>query len=79
MFYFNNLNKLILRVTLNLILSKILYLNFVNKKLYEEEISIRYLIKKLVIFIKIFCSKILIRYSDTITYVQRKNICKTKL
>jgi len=34
MFYFNHLNKLILRVTLDLVLSKILYLKFVNKMLY---------------------------------------------
>jgi len=33
MFYFNNLNELILRVTMNLVLSKILYLKFVNKKI----------------------------------------------
>ena len=33
MFYFNNLKKLILRVIVNLVLSKALYLKFVNKKI----------------------------------------------
>ena len=32
MFYFNHIKELVLRVTLNLVLSKVLYLNFVNKK-----------------------------------------------
>ena len=33
MFYFNNLRELILRVTVDLVLSKILYLKCVNKKI----------------------------------------------
>jgi len=33
MFYFNHLKKLVLRVILNLMLSKVLYLKFVNKKI----------------------------------------------
>jgi len=76
MFY---LKKLILRVIVDLTLSKVLYLKFVNKKKYKEEISIRYSLKKIVIFIKIFCSKTFIRYYDTFTYIYRKNICKTKI
>jgi len=32
MFYFNHLHELILRVTTDLVLSKVLYLKFVNKK-----------------------------------------------
>jgi len=32
MFYFNNLNELVLRVIMDLLLIKILYLKFVNKK-----------------------------------------------
>jgi len=32
MFYFNHLKDLILRMIVNLVLSKVLYLKFVNKK-----------------------------------------------
>jgi len=32
MYYFNHLKELILRVTIDLVLSKIFYLNFFNKK-----------------------------------------------
>jgi len=32
MFYFNHLKKLILKIRLDLVLSKILHLKFVNKK-----------------------------------------------
>jgi len=31
-FYFNHLKELVLRVTLDLVLNKVLYLKFVNKK-----------------------------------------------
>jgi len=36
MFYFNHLEELILRVRVNLVLSKVLYLKFVNKKNIEN-------------------------------------------
>ena len=36
------------------------------------------LLKKLVIFIKIFCNKTLIKYSDTFIYILKTNRCKTK-
>ena len=33
MFYFNYLKELVLKVTVDLVLSKVLYLKFVNKKI----------------------------------------------
>ena len=33
MFYFNYLMELTLRVTVNLVVSKVLYVNFINKKI----------------------------------------------
>jgi len=37
MFIFNHLKDLVLRVTMELVLSKVLYLKFVSKKIYKEE------------------------------------------
>jgi len=44
--YFNHLKGLILRVKMNLVLSKVLYLKFVNKKYKKKENSIKYSLKK---------------------------------
>jgi len=33
MFYFNHLKELVLRVTMDLVSSKVLYLKFINKKI----------------------------------------------
>jgi len=57
MFYFNHLKELILRVTMDLVLSKVLYLRFVNKKN-----NINKIVKKLVIFNKIFCNETILLY-----------------
>ena len=77
MFYFNHLKELLLRVTMNLVLSKVLCLKFVNKKIMERR-DFNKIVKKLVIFIKIFCSKTLIRYSYTFTYIYRKKYMQSK-
>jgi len=46
MFCFNHLKKLILKIRVNLVLSKILYLKLLTKK-YKEEISLKYFVVKL--------------------------------
>ena len=54
---------------MNSVISKVLCLKFINNKKYRKKISIRYSLKKLVIFIKIFCSKTLIKYYDIFIYI----------
>jgi len=62
MFYFNGLKKLILRLRLDLVLSKNLYLKFINKKIIQRRDFNKILFKKLVIFIQILVAKLLIRF-----------------
>jgi len=54
MFYFNYLNELILRVTVDLVLNKV----WLIKKQYKEEISIRYLLKNESSSLKYFVTKL---------------------
>ena len=51
-----------LRVRVNLVLSKNLYLKFINKKIIQRRDFNKILFKKLVIFIQILVAKLLIRF-----------------
>jgi len=57
---------------MDLVLNKVLYLKFVNKKRIQRRDLNKILVKELVIFIKIFCSKILIGYCDIYTHIEIK-------